>query len=497
MITLILIVAVAALLAAIYLRGVYNEAYWKKRGVKFYQKSRALGIFFEFFKGDRSVLEHIEDIYCEFRNEPAVGVGSLFSPNLIVTDPTNVQHLTTVDFNSFMDRSIAPNSRDTLSNSLIFITGAKWKLIRQSMTPLFTSSKLKSMYYIMDKSAKDFVPYIKTNPKLKKGNAFNTLCTFCSAAMGAAVFGVTTESVFDSPFLKMAQKAGVTTFWQNLKFVISISSSFITRLFNVKLAAEHEAFFIGAIKQIIMERKKSNVKRHDFGDLCVALQEKGVLRDNETGLEIKPTDEILSAQAFFFFNAGVEPTATTIFNFFVLVGQHPEVQERLHREVDEAFKKSQGNLTFDIISDMEYLEMVLNESMRIYPAIGFFGRMCVKNTTLPVGNIKIDKGTTIFLPLFALQHDERYYPEPEVFKPERFSKENKDPIIDKTFMPFGKGNRMCIGQRFATVQAKAGIVHLMRHFKVNTVQISGKKIGFQKHLFAARLKNVDLEFIDR
>ncbi|XP_041973938.1 probable cytochrome P450 6v1 [Aricia agestis] len=172
-----------------------------------------------------------------------------------------------------------------------------------------------------------------------------------------------------------------------------------------------------------------------------------------------------------------------IFNFFALVGQHPEVQERLHREVD--------------ILDMEYLEMVLNESMRFYPAIGFFGRMCVKNTTLPVGNIKIDKGTTIFLPLFALQHDERYYPEPEVFKPERFSKENKDPIIDKTFMPFGKGNRMCIGQRFATVQAKAGIVHLMRHFKVNTVQISGKKIGFQKHLFAARLKNVDLEFIDR
>ncbi|XP_041974016.1 cytochrome P450 6k1-like [Aricia agestis] len=497
MITLLLIVLVSLLVATVYLKAKYNEAYWKKRGVAFYPRSKAFGIFYDFFSSNRSLYQNLEDVYYRYPNEPAVGTGSLFAPNLIVTDPTNIQHITSTDFNSFMDRSNAPNARDILANSLIFLTGNKWKLLRQSMTPLFTSAKLKSMYYIMDKSAKDFVPYIKSNPELKKGNAFSTLSTFCSAAIGAAVFGITTESVFDSPFLKMARKASLTSTWQNIKVAILLTSSFVTNLFNLKLFSEHENFFISAVKQIIGERKKTNVKRHDFGDLCVTLQDKGVLKDHDTGFEIEPTDEVLSAQAFFFFNAGVEPTATTMFNALVLLGQCPEAQERLLKEIDKAFEKTQGNISFDTISEMEYLDMVMNESMRIYPAIGLLGRRCVKDTTLPVGNIRVDKGTSIFIPLFALHRDERHYPEPEVFRPERFSKENKNPIIEKTFMPFGKGNRVCIGQRFAQVQAKAGIVHLLRNFRVNTVNAPGKNISFRKDIVALRLTNVDLEFIDR
>lgn len=63
------------------------------------------------------------------------------------------------------------------------------------------------------------------------------------------------------------------------------------------------------MKRVIRQREKENVKRHDFADLCVNLQKNGTMHDPDTGLTLEPTDEVLAAQAFFFFLAGVEPTA--------------------------------------------------------------------------------------------------------------------------------------------------------------------------------------------
>ncbi|KAI5638599.1 cytochrome p450 domain-containing protein [Phthorimaea operculella] len=398
MIVAVILVGIILVIGLYYLKGIYNENYWKKRGVTaFYAENKVLGPFWDFLRTDKALFEILYNkIYKKFPDEPAVGIGSL-------TDP-------------------------------IF------------------------------------------------------------AALGAAVFGIHTKSVFDSPFLDMARDASLQTTVRNIKF--AIGSLFLTamRRLRISLFSEYEDFFIGAMKQIIRSRKQENIRKHDFVDMCVKLQNSGTLKDPETGFEMEPTDELLAAQAFFFFNAGVEPTASALYATFLELGQNPDILKKVHEEIDNVWSKYQGNLTYEAVNDMEYLEKVLNEALRMYPPIGFLSRMCVRDSVLPVGNIKISKGTKIFTPIFEFHHDPKYFSDPEVFNPERFDEDNKN--NDVLYQPFGKGLRTCVGMRYARLQSKAGIVHVLREFSLKTtVRDGGIKYGKQQ--VQVRPVNLRVELIPR
>ncbi|CAK1552459.1 unnamed protein product [Leptosia nina] len=484
------------ILLLIYVSGRYNENYWNKRKVKFYHRNKVTGIFWDYLTKDRAFFEYLYEIYKEYQSEPAIGLGGLLTPTLYVMDPTNVQHVLASDFHSFNHRGITISEGDLLANNILLMNGNRWKLVRQNLTPLFTSTKLRAMYYIIDKSAIDFMELLKSTPELLKGNLFDTLSSFCSAAIGAAVFGVGTQSIFDSPFLAMARNSFEPNTINNIKFSLASISTTVCKYLDVKFFTKHEKFFIGAIKQIIEERKKENVKKHDFADICVTLQKNGKLIDKESGLELEPTDELLAAQAFFFYFAGVEPTATAIFATLVELGRHPEFLEKVQNEIDEAFIKNDSKMNYDIVSNMSFLDMAFNEAMRMHPPIAFLTRECVRDTVLPIGNIKVDKGTRIYTPIFEYHHNEKHFEDPETFKPERFSPENIHKIADISFMPFGKGNRICVGMRYANLQAKTGLIYLLRKFTVNTI-IKAGGMRYSKQQLQVRLNNVDLELSPR
>ncbi|KPI99127.1 Cytochrome P450 6B4 [Papilio xuthus] len=495
MISTILIIS-GALWAIYYLIGLYNETYWKKRGVKFYMKHKVFGPMGEFLTSKRALFEIFDDIYKMYPKEPAVGVGSMLTPALYVKDPLNVQHVLSLDFNSFNHRGFETNEGDQLGDNVLFMNGNRWKIMRQNMTPLFTATKLKSMYYILDRSATDFVNYLNQKPELLKKDIFHTLTTFCNAAIGAAVFGVGNESIFESPFLAMALDSMKPSTIRNIQFAIASLNDRLFKLSGIKIFKKHEEFFISAIKQVIRKREAENVKKHDFADLCVGLINKGTLKDHDTGLELLPTDEILAAQAFFFFLAGSEPSASAIFVTLVELGMNPEPLRRVHEEIDNAFEKYNDTMTYDTVNEMEYLDMVYNEALRMYPPIGFLTRQCVKDTVLPTGNIRVSKGTKIFTPIFEVHHDSTLFSDPEVFNPDRFSRENRHKLPNNMYMPFGEGKRLCIGVRYATLQVKAGLVHLLRNFTVKT-HVGKGGIKYSKQNMQVRPDNVNIELIPR
>ncbi|CAK1600340.1 unnamed protein product [Parnassius mnemosyne] len=490
-----LILLTALLLYFINYYAKYNESYWKQRGVAFHPRNKIWGPFWDFIFGERAFFEVLGDIYKKYPDAPAVGVGSVSSPTVLVRDVTNIRHIMQMDFESFNHRVIEVQPGVRLADSIPFMNGKRWKLMRQSMTPLFSVAKLKNMYSVMDKSAQDFVKYLNDHPEKLKGNAFETLSTFCSAAIGASVFGITTESIFDSPFLHMAQSALVSTFWTNLRFSLVLISPWLFRKLKLAIFAEHETFFIKAVKQLIRQREKECVKKPDFADICINLQKKGEIRDEETGYSIKPTDELMAAQAFFFFIAGVEPSATALFCTLIELGRNPDVLKRAHDEIDDIFRKYNNTLTYESLSDAKYLEKVLNEGLRLYPPIGILRRKCVKDSVLPVGNIKIEKGTKIFLSPFQVQRDPKHFLEPDKFIPERFSHESEG-FTDHAYMSFGKGNRICLGERFARIQIMTGFIYLLRYFTVKT-HVQGDKIKYKKEQFQVTPSNADVEFIPR
>lgn len=84
--------------------------------------------------------------------------------------------------------------------------------------------------------------------------------------------------------------------------------------------------------------------------------------------------------------------------------------------------------------------------MRKYPTLPFLTRVCTKQYKIPDTNQVIEKGVRVFIPLYAIHHDPKYFPEPEKFLPERFSPENKSSIPPFVYLPFGEGPRICIGK---------------------------------------------------
>ena len=147
-----------------------------------------------------------------------------------------------------------------------------------------------------------------------------------------------------------------------------------------------------------------------------------------------------------------ETTAAALLFTSYLLAKNPEVQRKLQEEIDANFSDDK-KATYDNVSELQYLDMVLSESMRVYPPIpSHIGRWAAEERTI-CGKV-IPKHVAITSAVWVLHHDPRFWTDPWRFDPQRFAPENRDKIVEMTYMPFGEGPRNCIGRRLdATMKA--------------------------------------------
>uniref|UniRef100_A0A673ZWK4 Cytochrome P450 3A n=1 Tax=Salmo trutta TaxID=8032 RepID=A0A673ZWK4_SALTR len=122
----------------------------------------------------------------------------------------------------------------------------------------------------------------------------------------------------------------------------------------------------------------------------------------------------------------------------------------------------QAPIQYEALVQMDYLDCVLNESLRLYPISPRLERVAKK--TVEINGIVIPKDCVVLVPTWTLHRDPEIWSDPEEFKPERFSKENKESIDPNTYMPFGAGPRNCIGMRFALIMIKLAMVEILQSF---------------------------------
>lgn len=131
--------------------------------------------------------------------------------------------------------------------------------------------------------------------------------------------------------------------------------------------------------------------------------------------------------------------------------RNPDIQQKLYEEIVETHEKLDGKrLTYDVLQKMKYMDQVVCETLRIWPPAVQVDRVCTKDYHYDDGNelkFDVEKGKALIIPIYGIQMDPKYFPEPDKFEPERFSDENKDSIVPGTYMPFGIGPRNCIGKR--------------------------------------------------
>jgi len=177
-------------------------------------------------------------------------------------------------------------------------------------------------------------------------------------------------------------------------------------------------------------------------------------------------DDGIVANAVLFMLAGYDTTQSLLIYCAYALALNQDVQDRLRTEVDFVLEENDGEFSYDSVIKMVYLDMVINETLRVYPPAFGTERGCTKDYKIPGTEFTLKKGGGILIPIYGLHHDPQYFPEPESFNPERFSPENKGKINQYTFLPFGQGPRNCIGMRFALAEVKVAICHLIHNFRL-------------------------------
>ncbi|XP_037301615.1 cytochrome P450 3A19-like [Manduca sexta] len=298
----------------------------------------------------------------------------------------------------------------------------------------------------------------------------------------------------DSPLLNMAWKVLKPSFFTHMTFFISSLSPTLFKMLQLRLFGEYEDFFIGTVKRVFESRRNAE-KRNDFIDVCLELQKNGIMSDPNTGYELEPTDELLAAQAFFFFMAGADTTANAIHFSLLELAANPTILAKLHDNIDNVFKDGKTELTFEDLDKLHYIDMVVNEAMRKYPPIGLIQRLCTKNTALPSNNMQIERGTEILIPVYAIHRDENLFPNPDLFDPERFTPDRVKDMENYSYMAFGGGNRICIGVRFARLQVKACLARLLSKFTLKEQAYEPKR--FERSSFSLRDADAKYELVPR
>ena len=207
------------------------------------------------------------------------------------------------------------------------------------------------------------------------------------------------------------------------------------------------------IYRFIHQRRQSREQRTDL--LSILLH----ARDEDDGSRM--TDKQLRDEAMTLFLAGHETTALTLSWTWYLLAENPRVQEKLAAEVDAILG---GKVpTADDLPRLHYAEQVIQESMRVLPAIYTIGREALHDCEL--GGYQVPKGTTLLMSQWIVHHDGRFYEQPQEFRPERWGEEKIKGLPRFAYFPFGGGPRQCIGNTFALMEAVLVLAMIAQRYR--------------------------------
>jgi cytochrome P450 len=177
------------------------------------------------------------------------------------------------------------------------------------------------------------------------------------------------------------------------------------------------------------------------------------------------SEKSLRDQVITIFLAGYETVANALAWTWYLLAQNPECEGRFHAEID---RELQGRLpTYEDVPRLRYVEMVMAESMRLYPPAWAMGRSALNDFQL--GGFFLPARTTVLMSTFITHRDPRFFPNPLRFDPERFTPEAKARRTKFTYFPFGAGVRQCIGESFAWMEGVLLLATLGQKWKLKLV----------------------------
>lgn len=446
--------------------------------------------------GRLNFINSVDEVYDAFPNEKLVAHFQGGSPQLVVRDMELAKLVLIKDFDHFVDRRGLELTEETEAQKamglmLTMLKGDQWKAIRNTLSPVFTSGKLKGMTPIINKLGQDLVKHLE--PLARSGEEFEakqSMVNFTTDVIAECGFGINAQAMLnpDSVFKQNVMKLSggpKGSIMGMIRFVMILFLNPLARMLKIKIMNEESLnYFIKVIRQTMATRKESNTRRNDLIDLILdalkddsqdpkpvedAQFEKDAQIEVNTPFQSIPEEELelyIVSNAFILFFAGLETSSTIMAVCSVFLATHPDVQERLHLEIQDAIDDhGSQDLPYERIHSLPYLDMVVNETLRHFP-LAIMERQCVKDYKFPGYDFVVPAGMLVQVPSPAIMKDAKYFPDPLRFNPENFNEENKAKRSPYAFLAFGQGPRNCIGMRFALLQVKIAIIRLLANYEI-------------------------------
>lgn len=477
------VIAGLTLVGLLYLYSTWTYDYWKKRGVPYVKPLPLLGNLKDILLVRKSLPEVYEEMYWKLDGYKYGGFFKFRQPALLVRDPELVKTILVKDFSSFHDNDMETDEDldPMFGRNPFVLRGDRWKLTRSQLTPAFSQSKIKPYFPLIADLCQELKQCIENSgPSGTEFEAKELCARFTTDVVANCAYGIRGNALQDAncEFRRMGRDLLEPSFWKNVKFMVIFFLPTLAKLLRLRFAtAKVQEFFRRIIKEVTTYREQNNITRADYLQHLITLKTKGAIADDVSNghdhkeLENRFTDEDVIAQATTFFGDGYETSSASMAFGLYGLATNPEVQAKVRQEVDNVLKKHGGELTFDGLQEMTYLDMAVNESLRLYPPGTVLFKLCTKSFNLETpsgGSLEVEEGTPLAVPLYAIQRDPQHFPDPMRFDPERFTEENKKSRHRHAFLPFGDGPRMCLGYRFAMMQVKAGIASIVSNFELRS-----------------------------
>jgi cytochrome P450 len=375
----------------------------------------------------------------------------LHVPICLLIHPRDIEYVLVSNPGNFTKSADYRALARILGNGLLTNEGKSWQRQRALIQPAFRRENILSYAPVMNRAASRMLASWTHD---ESRNVHED--------MMAVTLQIVAECLFGAEVTSVAERVGKAMQVVTDRFVADASQALLLPFDLPDFLAPARRHAISdldkIIKGIICERRTSNHPRGDLLDSLLQVRDS----DGQPMSDAQLRDEVMTL-----FLAGHETTAIALSWTCYLLAENPCVEAKLVEELRTAVGEREP--TADDLPRLRYTEMILKESMRLYPAVWGIGRRAVADCQ--IGDYRVTAGTNIFIFQSLTQRDPRFFANPDAFDPERW---REDPVRSGkiprfAYFPFGGGPRVCVGASFAMLEATLLLAMIQQRFHLELV----------------------------
>ncbi|TEY04491.1 cytochrome P450 [Campylobacter sp. US33a] len=387
-------------------------------------------------------------------------MGRVKMPNFdlyVVNDPKEVRRIMVDEVRDFPKSELLHRLLSPLLGESIFTTnGRVWEKQRELLRPSFEMTRISKVFDLMSDAVQDLMQKFEKYPdksiiEVDEYMTFVTADVIFRTIMSAKLDEIKGREVLEA-FVSVQEETVKTAMRKMFRF-----PEWLSYILGERKRLKSAALIRQVLSDIIKPRYDavSNGKHEGYSDILSSLLE---VIDADTN-ERFSFEEILDQVAMLFL-AGHETTASSLTWTLYLLSLFPEHQEKAYEEIIQI--TGQEKFKIQDLKNFKYLTCIFKESLRLYPPVGFFAREAKKETK--IRDKIVAQGSGVVVAPWLIHRHEQFWKNPNGFDPTRHGDKNN--IKKDTYMPFGMGERICIGQGFAMQEAILILANILRAYKL-------------------------------